>query len=423
MIKTLGFLRKLNLIQRILIGLVLGAALGLLFPAAQPIALLGTVFVSALCAIAPVLVFVLVICSLANAKNEGKSNIGAVVVLYLGSTLIAAIVAVIGSFLFPLKLTLSASTQQVTAPGSLMEIAQDILLSAVANPVEAIASGNYISILLWSVILGIAFKMSGDGTKKVLADIADAVSHVVGLVIALAPLGVLGLVYETISKRGLAVFADYGMLIALLLGCMAFVALVTNPFLVFLATRKNPYPLVFTCLKESGITAFFTRSSAANIPINMALCKKLGLDEDNYSVSIPLGATINMDGAAVTVTVLAMVAAHTQGIAISLPTAIVLSILSTLAACGTSGVTGGSLLLVPMACSLFGLPVDTAMQIVGVGFVISVIQDSVETALNSSGDALFTATAEYYHRRKAGLPMHMNEKVKKPEDTGVSNQA
>ena len=316
----------------------------------------------------------------------------------------AGILAVIASFIFPITVTLTGVTADTSAaPSNVGVVLTNLVLNMVSNPVDALASANYISILFWAVLLGVIFKkLAGDVTKKVIGDISDAVSKLVSWIINLAPFGILGLIYSTISDSGMSIFIDYGKLLLLMCGTMLVVALVLNPFLVFMSIKTNPYPLVLRCLRESAFMAFFTRSSAANIPVNMTLCKKLGLDEDIYSVSIPLGATINMDGAAVVITIMAMAAAHTCGIAVTIPTAIVLSLISTLAACGTSGVAGGSLLLIPMACSLFGIPSDTAMAMVGVGYIINVVQDSFETALNSSGDVLFTATAEYRYWRKHG---------------------
>ncbi len=391
---------SISLILRIVVGLVIGAVFGLLLPQASIISWLGTLFVGALRAIAPVLVFVLVMSSLANSKGGAGANMRTVIVLYMASTFLAAFIATAASFLFPQILKLADSASSAAAPQGIMEIIENLLLNMVANPVGAIVNGNYIGILTWAVILGVALKSASDGTKKVLSDTSAAVNQAVQWVINLAPFGILGLVFDTVSENGLNVFTDYGRLLLLLVGCMLFISFVTNPLMAFLCMRKNPYPLVFTCLKESGITAFFTRSSAANIPMNMALCKKLGLNEDHYSVSIPLGATINMDGAAITITIMTLAAANTVGVAVDWPSAFILSIVAAISACGASGVAGGSLLLIPLACSLFGISNDVAMQVVGVGFIIGVIQDSVETALNSSSDVLMTASAEYYQRRK-----------------------
>ena len=392
-----------SLILRIIIGLAIGTVLGIIVPGLPVIPLFGTVFVGALKAVAPILVFVLVISSLAQGTTGFDSRFGFVIFLYLLSTLLAGIVAVVASFLFPLTVKLAGSVDVSSAPSGVGEVLQNLIVSMVGNPVASLGNANYISILFWAVLLGIIFKkIASKETRRVIADLADAVSMLVSWIITFAPFGVMGLIYETISASGLSIFIDYGRLLLLLVGTMLVVALILNPILVFLSIHANPYPLVLRCLKESAFMAFFMRSSAANIPVNMKLCEKLGLDRDIYSVSIPLGATINMDGAAVVITIMTMTAANTVGIHVDIPTAIVLSLLSTLAACGTSGVAGGSLLLIPMACSLFGIPQDTAMAMVGVGYIINVIQDSFETALNSSGDVLFTATAEYRYWRKSG---------------------
>ena len=392
-----------SLILRILIGLAIGVILGLVIPNLPVIGLLGTLFVGALKAVAPVLVFVLVISSLAQGTTGFDSRFGFVIFLYLFSTLLAGVVAVAASFLFPLTVALPGAADVSAAPSGVGEVLRNLVVNMVSNPVSALAEANYISILFWAVLLGVVFKkLASDGTKQVINDLAGAVSKLVAWIVNLAPFGILGLIYSTISESGLSIFIDYGKLLLLLVGTMLVVALLLNPLMVFLSIRANPYPLVLRCLKESAFMAFFMRSSAANIPVNMRLCKKLGLDEDVYSVTIPLGSTINMDGAAVVITIMTMTAAHTVGIAVDIPSAIVLSLLSTLAACGTSGVAGGSLLLILMACSLFSIPADTAMAMVGVGYIINVIQDSFETALNSSGDVLFTATAEYRHWRKTG---------------------
>ncbi|MDO4289322.1 MAG: serine/threonine transporter SstT [Eubacterium sp.] len=404
---------SLSLITRIVIGLVIGAVLGLTVPQVTGIAVLGDLFVGALRAVAPVLVFVLVISSLSNAKEGGGKNMRVVIVLYMVSTLIGALIAVVGSFLFPQTLILKDAATDVAPPSGVLEVLENLLLNVVANPVDALVNANYIGILTWAVIFGLALKLASDHTKGMLQDVSEAVTKAVHWIIYCAPLGILGLVFDTVSTNGLGIFTDYGKLLLLLVGCMFFTALVTNPLLTFLCTRRNPYPLVFKCLRESGITAFFTRSSAANIPMNMALCERLGLNKDNYSVSIPLGATINMDGAAITITVMTLAAVHTLGMTVDLPTAFILSLLATISACGASGVAGGSLLLIPLACSLFGISNEIAMQVVGVGFIIGVIQDSVETALNSSADVLMTATAEYYQKRKNGESFTMVPKESK----------
>lgn len=402
-----GIIEKWNsisLVKRILCGLVIGAILGVVAKQATVIGLLGELFVGALKAVAPVLVFFLVMGSLAQHKDGQKSNMGTVIGLYLIATFAAALVAVVGSFIFPVTVNLgaAAAAEGATAPGGIGEVLKTLLLNVVSNPVKSIVEANYIGILAWAVVFGLALRKASDKTKALLADVSEAVTQAVRWVISFAPFGIMGLMYTSISTSGMSIFVDYGKLLALLLGCMVFVALVVNPLIVFLNIKQNPYPLVFKCLKDSGITAFCTRSSAANIPVNMELCKNLGLNEDNYSVSIPLGATINMGGAAVTISVLSLATVHTLGIPVDIPTALILSLLSAVSACGASGVAGGSLLLIPLACSLFGISSDIAMQVVGIGFIIGVIQDSCETGLNSSTDALLTATAEFKQWKKEG---------------------
>lgn len=401
---------KLSLVKRILIGLLFGALFGALMPAdivssssVLPVvsgflSLLGTLFVGALKALAPLLVFFLVIHSLSKNNSGGKSNMKTVIVLYLAGTFLAALCAVIASFLFPSELLLAAG-DDAHAPGSIGEVLTTLLTNAVINPISSIANANYIGVLLWAVIFGLALRRASDTTKLVLADISGMLSTAIRWVINCAPFGILGLVFTAVSTTGFSSFADYGHIILVLVGCMLFVAFIINPAITFICTRSNPYPLVLRCLRESGTMAFFTRSSAANIPVNMNLCRNLGLDEEKYSVSIPLGATINMAGAAITITVLTLAAANTLGITVDFPTAFLLSVVSSLAACGASGVAGGSLLLIPLACSLFGISNDIAMQVVGIGFIIGVIQDSCETALNSSSDVLFTAAAELRERK------------------------
>ena len=406
---------SISLIKRIVIGLVIGGALGLFAPAGiEFVELLGTLFVSALKAVAPILVFFLVISALANAKAAGSMK--TVVLLYIVSTLIAALVAVIGSFLFPMTITLVEPAVEQSSPTGVADVLTTLVMNIVSNPVDALINANYIGILAWALVLGIALRAAGESTKEEFTNVADAVSKVVRWVISLAPFGILGLVYTSVSQNGPEIFAEYGSLILLLVGCMLVIALITNPLLVFACVRKNPYPLVFRCLKDSGLTAFFTRSSAANIPVNMELCRKLGLDKDNYSVSIPLGATINMAGAAVTIAVMTMAAAHTLDISVDPITAVILCVLAAVSACGASGVAGGSLLLIPLACSLFGIGNDVAMQVVAIGFIIGVIQDSCETALNSSSDVLFTATAEYRRMNADG------EDFKLGKDTFSENE-
>lgn len=403
-----GFWSQMSLINRILIGLVIGAVLGIFLPQLTVVGTLGTIFVNALRAIAPYLVFFIVISALAQHKEGHETNMKSIIVLYLFGTFAAALVGVVASFLFPITLTLAESATEVTAPEGIGAVLETLILRLVDNPLNALVNGNYIGILSWAVVFGLAFRRANDVTKSVLEQVSDATSSVVKLIISGAPFGIMGLVFSTVSQNGLGIFASYGELILVLVGSMVFVALVVNPIIVFFMIRENPFPLVFRCLKESGITAFFTRSSAANIPVNMQLCEDLGLDEDSYSVSIPLGATINMAGAAITITVLSLAAVHTLGIQVDFLTAFVLSVLSTVAACGASGVTGGSLLLIPVACSLFGIPNDIAMQVVGVGFIIGVIQDSCETGLNSSTDVLFTAAAEFRQWKKEGRVIELD---------------
>lgn len=399
---------SVSLVLRIVIGMAIGTALALLIPnaavTAPGIGILGKLFVGALKAIAPLLVFVLIISALAQSKEKMGKQFGTVIVLYLVSTFLAAAIAVAASYLFPVTITLTEAVSD-SAPESFAEIFTNLLTNIVSNPIGSIVSGNFLGILFWAIVLGFAFKGAADSTKRFLADASEAVTKAVRFVINLAPFGILGLVFTAVSTSGLAIFTEYGKLLLLLVGCMLFSALIVNPIMAFVAMRKNPYPLVFKCLKESGVTAFFTRSSAANIPVNMSLCESLGLDKEFYSVSIPLGATINMAGAAVTITIMALAAVHTLGITVQLPVAIILSVMAALGACGASGVAGGSLLLIPMACSLFGISNDVAMQMVGVGFIIGVIQDSVETALNSAGDVEFAATAEYHQWLKQGKPL------------------
>lgn len=392
---------RTSLVLRILVGLVIGAVLGLTLPGWSWIGILGTIFVSALRAIAPVLVAILVAASIARAGGGLGSRFRTVITLYLVSTLCAALVAVVGSTLFPVTLQLQ-DVAEGSAPSALTDVFKNLLTNMVANPLESIAQANYIGILFWAILLGLGLKLlASKETIRVVSDLAEVASLMVKWVIQFAPFGILGLVFSAVSSSGLEIFTTYGKLILLLVGCMLFNALILNPLWSFIACHKNPYSLLWTCLKESGLNAFFTRSSAANIPVNMALCKKLGVDEDFYSVSIPLGATINMNGAAVTITVMTLAVAHTVGVEVSFVAALLLSIIATLGACGASGVAGGSLLLIPMACSFLGIGNDIAMQAVGVGFIISVVQDSVETALNSSGDAFFTATAEFRSRVKS----------------------
>ena len=391
------------LVKRILVGLILGAILGIAVPGATGIAILGDVFVSALKAIAPLLVFFLVISSLCNAGKSHGGVIKTVIILYMFSTVLAAVIAVFTSMAFPVKLTLAtAATTDAAAPQGIVEVLNNLLLNLVANPVSSLVNANYVGILMWAILVGLACRAANNMTKNVLKDVADGISTVVTWIINMAPFGIFGLVFNTVSTNGLDIFTTYGKLLLLLVGCMLFIYFVTNPLLVYWCIRKNPYPLIFHCLKRSALTAFFTRSSAANIPVNMKVCEEMGLDRDTYSVTIPLGATINMDGAAITITVMTMATAFTLGIHVDIPTAIILSLLAALSACGASGVAGGSLLLIPMACSLFGISDDVSMQVVAVGFIIGVIQDSVETALNSSSDLLLSASAEFRQWRLEG---------------------
>ncbi len=400
--KIFSLYSKSPLILRIAIGLIIGVCLGLWVPQASFVTVFGDIFVGALKAIAPVLVFVLVISSLSSAGEGLGKRFRTVIILYMLSTLLAAVVAVIGSYIFKVTIPLSSTIEQ-TAPSGLGEVFRALLSNMVMNPVKALIEGNYVGILLWSVILGLALRMvAGEKTKSVFKDISDAVSKTVAWVIQLAPFGIMGLVYGSISEYGLEIFTDYGKILALLVGCMLAVALIVDPIVVAITLKKNPYPLVFKCFKESGLTAFFTRSSAANIPVNMSLCEKFGLDREYYSVAIPLGATINMDGAAITITVMSLAAAFSQGISVNIVLALILSLVATLGACGASGVAGGSLLLIPMACSLLGVSQDVAMQVVAVGFIIGVVQDSLETAINSAGDVIFCATAEFKEWQKQG---------------------
>lgn len=392
---------EISLIKRIIGGLIVGIILGCVVPQATAIGVLGDLFVTALKSLAPILVFFLVIHSLAGMQPGKSSNMKQIIVLYLVGTVLAALTAVVASYLFPSTLELVATEAQ-EAPQGIWEVLKTLLINAVSNPIGAMVDANFIGVLVWGVIFGLALKHASQQTKDVLGNISDALGTAIKWVISCAPFGIMGLIFTTISTTGFEAFKSYGKLILVLVGCMLFVAFVVNPIIVFLNIRKNPYPLVLKCVKDSGIMAFFTRSSAANIPVNMRLCEELGLDEDKYSVSIPLGATINMAGAAITITVLTMAAANTLGIQIDFPSAVLLSILASLGACGASGVAGGSLLLIPMACSLFAIDADIAYQVVGVGFIIGVIQDSCETALNSSSDALFTATAEFRNWRKEG---------------------
>lgn len=407
-----------SLIIRIIVGLIAGTALALVVPHMMWIGEFGTLFVSALKAVAPILVFVLVASALAQGNSKLDGRFGTVLFLYLFTTFLSAVVAVLTSRMFPQTISLGDAADADVVPQGLSEVVQTLLTNIVANPIQAMINGNYICILMWACLFGLAMKgIANESSKAFLANVADGVSQVIRWVINLAPFGIMGLVFTSVSENGLAAFTEYGSLLLLLVGTMLLMVLVFGPLVIFLYLHRNPYPLVYRCFKESGLTAFFTRSSAANIPVNMQLCEKLGLDKDMYSVSIPLGATINMNGAAITITIMAMAAANTMGIQISLPAAILLSVVSALGACGASGVAGGSLLLIPMACSLFGISNDIAMQVVGVGFIIGVIQDSVETCLNSASDVEFAATAEYHAWLKQGrqLPAFMYSKKERQQ--------
>lgn len=407
-----------SLIIRIIVGLIAGTALALVVPHMTWNGEFGTLFVSALKAVAPILVFVLVASALAQGNSKLDGRFGTVLFLYLFTTFLSAVVAVLTSRMFPQTISLGDAADADVVPQGLSEVVQTLLTNIVANPIQAMIDGNYICILMWACLFGLAMKgIANESSKAFLANVADGVSQVIRWVINLAPFGIMGLVFTSVSENGLAAFTEYGSLLLLLVGTMLLMVLVFGPLVIFLYLHRNPYPLVYRCFKESGLTAFFTRSSAANIPVNMQLCEKLGLDKDMYSVSIPLGATINMNGAAITITIMAMAAANTMGIQISLPAAILLSVVSALGACGASGVAGGSLLLIPMACSLFGISNDIAMQVVGVGFIIGVIQDSVETCLNSASDVEFAATAEYHAWLKQGrqLPAFMYSKKERQQ--------
>lgn len=408
--KLINTWNQLSLVKQILVGLIVGIILAITIPQkATFVVIFGSLFVGALKAIAPVLVFFLVMSAISQHKSGHQTNMKSIIILYLVGTFLAGLIAVIASFLFPVTLTLAGGVENVTPPGGVVEVLKTLLLNLVDNPVKALFNANYIGILSWAVLFGFALKNAPDSTKTMLSNFSDATSSIVKWIINFAPLGIMGLVFESISTNGLDSLLSYGKLLMVLVSCMLFVALVANPIIVFLNIRQNPYPIVFKCLRESGITAFFTRSSAANIPVNMSLCEKLGLDKDTYSVSIPLGATINMAGAAVTISVLTLAAVNTLGIQVDIGTALILSILSAISACGASGVAGGSLLLIPVACSLFGIPNDLAMKVVAVGFIIGVLQDSCETALNSSTDVLFTATAEFAKWRKEGKEIIINK--------------
>ena len=390
----LRWAQRTSLVTQIVIAMIAGIALAVLFPAATPkVAILGTLFISALKAVAPVLVFILVIAAISNHKPGEATHVRPVLFLYMVGTLVASVVGVTASLWFPSTLVLQAPAEAANAPMHIQDVLLTLLMNVVDNPVRALMNANYIGILAWAVGFGMAMRHASAGTRTVMHDLSAGITVIIQVVIRFAPLGIFGLVASTFAEAGAQALWGYAHLLAVLLGCMVFVALVVNPLIVFLALRINPYPLVFTCLRESGVTAFFTRSSAANIPINLALAKRLNLNEDTYSIAIPLGATINMAGAAITISVLSLAAVHTLGIAVEVPTALLLCVVAAVCACGASGVAGGSLLLIPLACSLFGISNDVAMQVVAIGFIIGILQDSAETALNSSTDVLFTAVA------------------------------
>lgn len=407
----MNFILRGSLVTQITIGLVAGVLLSIVWPAAgSAVGLLGDFFIDALKAVAPVLVLILVCAAITNHKKGSEARMGPVVLLYIMGTFAAALVAVAASYMFPVTLHLTGTPELLDAPDGLAEVVKNILLKIVDNPVNALATANYIGILAWAVGLGLVFRHASDSTKTLMSDLDGAITKIVAAIIRVAPIGIFGIVASTIAETGFETLASYGQLLALLLGCMIFMALVVNPLIVFLRIRKNPYPLVFTCLKESGITAFFMRSSAANIPVNMELCRRMDLDEETYSVTIPIGATINMAGAAITITVMTLATVHTMGIQVDFVSAVFLSIIASIAATGASGVAGGSLLLIPMAASLFGIDNATAMQVVSIGFIIGVLQDSAETGLNSSTDVLFTAAGSYkqgdpYPRKSAAAQL------------------
>ncbi|MFD1806116.1 serine/threonine transporter SstT [Pasteurella oralis] len=391
-----------NLVKRIFIGLILGLIVALITPTlqgvlgfnlAEKVGVLGTIFVRSLRAVAPILIFVLVMAAIANKKIGTKSNMKSIVILYLLGTFLAALTAVIAGFLFPSEVALATKEDMTSAPQGVEQVLLTLVFNVVDNPLNALFKANFVGVLAWSIGLGLALRHASETTKVMISDLAEAVSKIVYVIIAFAPIGVFGLVSETLADKGLAALGGYVHLLVVLVGSMLFVAFVVNPILVYWKIRRNPYPLVWTCVRESGVTAFFTRSSAANIPVNINLAKRLNLDEETYSVSIPLGATINMAGAAITVTILTLAAVHTLGIEVSFFSALLLSVVASVCACGASGVAGGSLLLIPLACSLFGISDDVAAQMIGVGFIIGILQDSTETALNSSTDVLFTAAA------------------------------
>lgn len=402
--KIFRVLSGIALIKQIAVGLVIGILIAVF---AQPlipmVKLFGDLFVKALKGVAPVLVFFLVMNAMAQDKEGNVSSMKPIILLYIIGTSLASLVGVVMSFLFPTTLYLTVADAELSPPSGIVEVLHNVILSIVDNPVNALLTANYIGILAWAIIIGLAFRnLANTTTKNTLDDLAKAITKVVTWVIHFAPLGIMGLVADSVGSAGIDALIGYAKLLGVLIGSYLLVALVMNPIIVFSQIHMNPYPLVLTTLKESGMYAFFTRSSAANIPVNLSLCKRLGLNPDTFTISIPLGATINMAGAAITISVLALSAANTLGVEVDLPMALLLCLVSTVGACGASGVSGGSLLLIPVACASFGISNDIAMQVVGVGFIISVLEDACETALNSSSDVLFTATAEFADRRKAG---------------------
>jgi Na+/serine symporter len=407
---------RLTLIEQIVIGLIIGIILGLTVPQAAGISICGTMFVTALKSVAPILVLFLIMSAICHHEQGQKTNMKNIIALYLIGTFAAGCIAVVMSYIFKLTLVLGDKATDINPPSGLTAVMQQLLTNLVANPVDALMNANYLGILVWAILLGVALRFSHETTKNIIGDISDAVSTIVKWVIKFAPLGVMGLVFAAISTNGIGVLAKYGQLIILLVSAMAIDALVMNPIIVFSQLRQNPYPLILRCLKDSGITAFFTRSSAANIPVNMRLCETLGLDKNTYAISIPLGATINMGGASITISVLTLATCHTLGISVSLPMAIILCVLAALSACGASGVPGGSLLLIPLACSLFGISPDISAQVIGVGFIVAVIQDSCETMINSSTDVLFTATADFKKQKKEGKKIKVSIFDKQEEE-------
>ena len=407
--------KKISLIKRIMAGIVIGLILGLTLPQLSWIGLLGNIFITALKAIAPVLVFFIITAALTRHQKGSQTNMKSIIVLYLLATFVAALVAVVVSYLFPVSVIFPKGGAEVAAaakaPKAIGDVVNSLVLGAVDNPLKALTEGNYLAILFWAVLLGMGLRNVGDSTKKVIIDISEAITSMVSAIIQMAPFGIIGLVYSSVASTGIKGMATYGKLIILLTGTMFFVNFVVYPFMTWLMVRQNPFPLTWFAFKESGIPAFFTRSSAVNIPINLDLCRRLQLDKSTYSISIPLGGSANSGGAAITISIMTLVAAHTLGLHIDFLTAFLLCLLTAISATGASGIAGGSLLLIPLSCSLFGISNDIAMQMVGIGFIIGVIQDSVETAVNSASDLVFTATAEFAHMRLIGQPVDINKRV------------